>query len=239
MTRAPDVLAVASVELRHRVERCVTLTEPLAGVVEEHLADDVVELTGLTVAGESLAGAFADPAVVELTRDLLTALADGFAARLGLIGWPEASSRIAAVLPRLLPTAGFDGVVGTARTLLPAERQPARLAYAVDLVAADADRLLDIHRAEWCDAEPAVVSAGGADLVLRLARLLVAAALVAWATADGGALPVTAARRYAWRWLRDPVPEAATPRHRTRTAELLRAAFGPAGAARRHGPAAG
>lgn len=212
MTAAVPDLAEITVELRRRVAALAELTGPTAATVEEPLSEYVVELRGLTVAGQILNG----------YGELLAVLRDDLAARLGLLPWPAALPRAAAVLPGLLPAPRFDAVLRDAYRLLPDGLGP-RLSYPADLVRADVVRLTDIHRAEWCDGDLTVVAAGGAELVVRVARVPVAAALVAWAARHGGTDWEVTARRYAWRWLRDPVPEAASQRHRVRTTELLRA----------------
>jgi hypothetical protein len=205
-------LADITAELRWRVAALADLPERLSATVEEPLSEYVVELRGLAVVGETIAG----------YGELLAVLRDDLAARLGLLPWPGALPRAAALLADLLPADRFDGVLKGAYGLLPDGLGP-RLAYPADLVRNDVLRLTDIHRAEWCDGDPTVVAAGGAELVVRVARVLTAAGLVAWAARDDGPDSEVTARRYAWRWLRDPVPEAASPRHRVRTRELLRA----------------
>lgn len=86
---------------------------------------------------------------------------------------------------------------------------------------------LDTTRHEWVGADPATVAAAGWVLVDRMSRLLIAAALVAQAAAASSSptteLLVNAARRYAWNHLRRPAPEAATPTHVQRSADLVRA----------------
>lgn len=212
MTGTVSDLANITAELRWRVAALAELPERVAGAVEEPLSEYVVELRGLTVAEETIDG----------YGELLAVLRDDLAARLGLLPWPGALPRAAIQLPGLLPANGFDAVLEEAFGLLPDGLGP-RLSYPADLIRNDAVRLTDIHRAEWCDGDLTVVAAGGAEFVVRVARVLVAAALVAWAARDGGPDSEVTARRYAWRWLRDPVPEAASQRHRTRTRELLRA----------------
>ena len=94
-------------------------------------------------------------------------------------------------------------------------------------------------RHEWVGADPGTVAAGGWVLVDRMARLLTGAALVGQAAertraaaqaaepgrpaATAAELLVNAARRYGWTHLRGPAPEAATPVHLRRSAELAAA----------------
>jgi branched-chain amino acid aminotransferase len=126
----------------------------------------------------------------------------------------------------LLTRAGhFDSVVDRTRELLGATTE-GRLSMAWQIVD-DALKSLDTTRHEWVDADPATVAAAGWVLVDRMGRLLIAAALVAEAAKGGPAVAtertVNAARRYAWNHLRGPAPEAATPTHVQRSADLLRA----------------
>ena len=126
----------------------------------------------------------------------------------------------------LLTHAGhFDSVVDRSRELLGTAPE-GRLSMAWRIVD-DALKTLETTRHEWVDADPATVAAAGWVLVDRMGRLLIAAALVAEAARGGPAaateLLVNAARRYAWNHLRGPAPEAATPTHVQRSADLLRA----------------
>ena len=95
----------------------------------------------------------------------------------------------------------------------------------------DALGALDRTRHEWVGADPATVAAAGWVLVDRMGRLLIAAALVAQsasaASAQDAELLVNAARRYAWNHLRRPAPEAATPTHVQRSADLVHAFLTP------------
>ena len=183
------------------------------GMQEESLSDHVVELTGLRQAVASGSG---------LVADLLTVLAEELAHQLGLLPWPGALPRAAEVLPRLLTWRDFELTLAVAEKLLP-DGLSGRLAQPCETIRADLAGMRSIFVTEWRCADPLVVSAGGAELVLRVGRLILAATLVrvaADATGDPDQ-PVTMARRYAWRWLRAPVPEAASPAHRRRSAVLL------------------
>ena len=97
-------------------------------------------------------------------------------------------------------------------------------------MADDALGALGTTRHEWVGADPATVAAAGWVLVDRMSRLLMAAALVAQsaaASAGDAELLVNAARRYAWNHLRRPAPEAATPTHVQRSADLVHAFLTP------------
>lgn len=122
----------------------------------------------------------------------------------------------------------FDTATSVVRALLGAAPDGRLLAAwrTVD----DALTALGTTRHEWVGAEPGTVAAAGWVLVDRIGRLLTCAALVAEAAATAGAvdaveseeLLVNAARRYAWNHLRRPAPEAATPTHVQRSADLVR-----------------
>jgi branched-chain amino acid aminotransferase len=122
----------------------------------------------------------------------------------------------------------FDSVVDRTADLL-GPTPEGRLSMAWQTVT-DALGKLDTTRHEWVGADPSTVAAAGWVLVDRMGRLLIAAALVAEAAKGGPAdrteLTVNAARRYAWNHLRGPAPEAATPTHVQRSADLVRAVFG-------------
>ncbi|WNV84945.1 hypothetical protein [Umezawaea sp. Da 62-37] len=120
----------------------------------------------------------------------------------------------------------FDAVTGHVRHLLGAAPE-GRLLAAWRMVD-EALGTLDTTRHEWVGADPAVVAAAGWVLVDRMSRLLIASALVSQAGAAGqpsqvAELLVNAARRYAWNHLRRPAPEAATPTHVRRSADLVSA----------------
>lgn len=200
-----DLLTAVRATLRARVAELATMDPVDAAVAEEPLSEAVVEVAGLDTA--------------RLPAALRVVLVEDLAARLGLLPWPGALPSAARALPGLLPGDRFAALLDEAR--LPGGLTP-RLAEAARWVSDDVDRLRAVHASEWCDGALDVMAPGGADLVVRVARLLVGAALVRRAAAEGDPLSETTARRYAWRWLRDPAPEAATPRHRARTAELLR-----------------
>ncbi|MFC0452832.1 hypothetical protein [Rhodococcus jostii] len=132
----------------------------------------------------------------------------------------------------------FDAVTDRTRELLGAAPQ-GRLLAAWQMVD-DALAGVRTTRHEWVGADPAIVAAAGWVLVDRLSRLLIASALVARAatsvqsgtsgqseTPGQPDLLVNAARRYAWNHLRRPAPEAATPAHVQRSAELVRAFANP------------
>jgi uncharacterized protein with PIN domain len=125
----------------------------------------------------------------------------------------------------LTRAAHFDVVVDRTRELLGAAPE-GRLSMAWQIVD-EALKTLGTTRHEWVNADPATVAAAGWVLVDRMGRLLIAAALVAEAAKGGPAaateLLVNAARRYAWNHLRGPAPEAATPTHVQRSADLVRA----------------
>ncbi|MFZ2173009.1 MAG: hypothetical protein WAW17_03030 [Rhodococcus sp. (in: high G+C Gram-positive bacteria)] len=95
----------------------------------------------------------------------------------------------------------------------------------------DGLEVLGTTRHEWVGADPAIVAAAGWVLVDRISRLLNGAALVAQAATAASAptteLLVNAARRYAWNHLRRPAPEAATPTHVQRSADLVHAFLTP------------
>jgi hypothetical protein len=204
------------VEIRGELVRRITgldVSDPVGVMQEEPLSDHVVELTGLRHAVAGASG---------LVADLLTVLAEDLAHRLGLLPWPGALPRAAKVLPRLLPGQDFESALDVTEKLVPVGVS-GRLAEPCETIRADLAGLRAIFADEWHGADPVIVSAGGAELVLRVGRLILAATLVRVAADTTGDpdQPVTVARRYAWRWLRDPVPEAATPTHRRRTAVLL------------------
>ncbi|MDH6286496.1 hypothetical protein [Rhodococcus opacus] len=123
----------------------------------------------------------------------------------------------------------FDAAAHRARELLGAAPQ-GRLQAAWQMVD-DALGALDRTRHEWVGADPATVAAAGWVLVDRMSRLLIAAALVAQSasaeSAQDAELLVNAARRYAWNHLRRPAPEAATPTHVQRSADLVHAFLTP------------
>ncbi|MGW7002429.1 hypothetical protein ACWGCW_06285 [Streptomyces sp. NPDC054933] len=153
---------------------------------------------------------------------------------------PSTPHRLAAHALLLLTLAEhFDAATLRARELLgPAPE--GRLLAAWRMVD-EALLTLSTTRHEWVGAEPGIVAAAGWVLVDRVGRLLTGAALVAQAaerTRAAGAVPpdgtdspraaaaellVNSARRYAWNHLRGPAPEAATPTHIRRSAELVRA----------------
>lgn len=122
----------------------------------------------------------------------------------------------------------FDAAAHRSRELLGAAPQ-GRLLGAWQMVD-DALGVLGATRHEWVGADPATVAAAGWVLVDRMSRLLMAAALVAQsvaASAGDAELLVNAARRYAWNHLRRPAPEAATPTHVQRSADLVHAFLTP------------
>ena len=218
MSTPDDLLADVLAELRARVAWLAGAGEVAAAVAEEPLSEAVVE--AIALAGP------AGPAGAELLpQDLRAALVADLAGRLRLLPWHDALEPVGAALPDLLDGDRFARLLAAA-DLDDAGMRP-RLAEAARWVTHDAQRLRKMHAAEWCGADLAIVAAGGADLVLRVARLLLGAELVRAAAADDGRaglgdLAETIARRFAWRWLRDPAPEAATAKHRARSAELLR-----------------
>ncbi|MEU3920218.1 hypothetical protein [Streptomyces sp. NPDC029004] len=136
------------------------------------------------------------------------------------------------LITSLADAAYYDEVCARLRTAL-GPRPDGRAAAAWD-IADEALRGLGATRDEWVDADPAFTAAGGWVLVDRIGRLQLAAALLAEAAAlpgEEGPLCTNATRRYAWNWLRQPPPEAATDIHVQRTGELvgwIRSA-GPAG----------
>lgn len=213
-------------ELRLRLGALSQTSEPLAGILEEVLADLVVESVGLATAGRLL------PQHAGLVSVLLRDLA----ARLGVTEWSAGLAAAADFLAPALEKRYFAALLADARTLVTAAATGQGVAVAAQSVLADCDRLAAVYEQEW---RPGVTtadqtcSAGGEEFVLRAGRLVVAAALVASAQAiaatDAEQVAETTARRYAWRWLRAPVPEAAHPRHRLRTLGIL-AGFGAAGA---------
>ena len=119
----------------------------------------------------------------------------------------------------------FDAAAHRARELLGVAPE-GRLLAAWQMVD-DAHGALSTTRHEWVGAYPATVAAAGWVLVDRMSRLLTAAALVAQSAAAESSpatdLLVNAARRYAWNHLRGPAPEAATPTHVQRSADLVQA----------------
>ena len=122
----------------------------------------------------------------------------------------------------------FDAAAHRSRELLGVAPR-GRLLAAWQMVD-DALGALGTTRHEWVGADPATVAAAGWVLVDRMSRLLMAAALVAQsaaASAGDAELLVNAARRYAWNHLRRPAPEAATPTHVQRSADLVHAFLTP------------
>ncbi|UNM99164.1 hypothetical protein [Rhodococcus opacus] len=122
----------------------------------------------------------------------------------------------------------FDAAAHRSRELLGVAPR-GRLLAAWQMVD-DALGALGTTRHEWVGADPATVAAAGRVLVDRMSRLLMAAALVAQsaaASAGDAELLVNAARRYAWNHLRRPAPEAATPTHVQRSADLVHAFLTP------------
>lgn len=214
-------------ELRLRLGALSRTPEPLVGIIEEVLGDLVVESVGLATAGRLL------PQHAGLVSVLLRDLA----ARLSLTEWSAGLAAAADFLAPGLDPSYFEVLLSDARTLVASAAATAQpIAVAAQAVLADCDRLAAVYEEEW---RPGVTtadqtcSAGGEEFVQRTGRLVVAAALVASAhtmgATDAEQVAETTARRYAWRWLRAPVPEAAHPRHRTRTMAIL-ARFGAAGA---------
>ncbi|EKT81943.1 hypothetical protein WSS_A14694 [Rhodococcus opacus M213] len=122
----------------------------------------------------------------------------------------------------------FDAAAHRSRELLGVAPR-GRLLAAWQMVD-DALGALGTTRHEWVGADPATVAAAGWVLVDRMSRLLIGAALVAQsvaASAGDAELLVNAARRYAWNHLRRPAPEAATPTHVQRSADLVHAFLTP------------
>ncbi|MCQ4120631.1 hypothetical protein [Rhodococcus tibetensis] len=129
-------------------------------------------------------------------------------------------------LELLTVAAHFDAVTDRTRELLGSPPE-GRLLAAWQMVN-DGLAVLGTTRHEWVGADPAIVAAAGGVLVDRLSRVLIAAALVAQAATATLPSPTTellvnAARRYAWNHVRGPAPEAATPTHVHRSADLVRA----------------
>ncbi|MER5729826.1 hypothetical protein ABT084_16045 [Streptomyces sp. NPDC002138] len=142
----------------------------------------------------------------------------------------EAGHRLVTVLVAAFADgAYYDAMTGRLRAAL-GPRPGGRAAAAWD-IAEEALRGLGLTRDEWVGADPAVTVAGGWVLIERIARIQLAAALLAeagtHADPEEALLCVNAARRHTWNRLRLPPPEAATEIHVRRTGELtawLRAA---------------
>ncbi|MEN0137258.1 MAG: hypothetical protein AAGC80_19065 [Rhodococcus sp. (in: high G+C Gram-positive bacteria)] len=123
----------------------------------------------------------------------------------------------------------FDAAANRSRELL--GRAPRGRLLAAWQMVDDSLAAQSTTRHEWVGADPETVAAAGWVLVDRMSRLLIASALVAQSAATESSpvteLLVNAARRYAWNHLRRPAPEAATPTHVQRSAELVHAFLTP------------
>jgi hypothetical protein len=118
----------------------------------------------------------------------------------------------------------FDAATDRARALL-GEAPEGRLLAAWRMTD-EALATLGTTRHEWVGADPDVVAAAGWVLVDRVGRVLESAALVhqaVRAAEPASVLLVNAARRFAWNRLRGAAPEAASPTHVRRSAELVAA----------------
>lgn len=208
-------------ELRRRFTALDEAAPLTAGALEEPLGELLVELVGLHVAATHAAHEPSSGAVSDVLAELRHVLLEDLAARVGVLAWPGALPRAAELLPCLLDPSLFAAVLATAERTLPEAPRP-RLQEPVDTIRESCTALRAVFAREWRETPPVVAVAGGPELVVRLARVQVAAALVRNATEDPDDLTETTARRYAWRWLRDPAPEAASVQHRKRTAALLR-----------------
>lgn len=197
---------------------------PAAVARREEAADRAVDLIAAR-ACHGLPASSHGPAQIAAERCLAYVLAvDSSAAGAPDSALDRAALTEAALLV-LTQAAHFDAVVDRTRQLLGATPE-GRLSMAWRIVD-DALAALGTTRHEWVGADPAVAAAAGWVLVDRMGRLLVAAALVAKAARGGPATDtgvlVNAARRYAWNHLRGPAPEAATPTHVQRSADLVAA----------------
>lgn len=181
----------------------------------EYIVEDAVDCLGVTSLHR---WACADPSS-DLPAELCAVLAEVLAHRLGLLAFPGPLPRAARVLPRLLAPGVIDRLTRDAVRRCGPQPAVTRLETPWTAVVDRAAALREIAAEEWVGCDPAEVACGGEELVYACARLLAAAALVA-AADDGVPNAVNAARRYAWRWLRLPLPEAVIPAHFARTRDL-------------------
>jgi hypothetical protein len=200
-------------------------TVPVAVSRQEEAADRVVDLLAARAVAASPVlhdGAPGSGALVACVGYVLAC----DLARAGVAGSSADRHRRSVEAVRTLTApAEFDGAAARVRAL--AGDPPDGRLHAAWAIADAALAGLDTTRHEWVDVDPAHTVAAGWVLVDRVGRLAAAAALIAAARAaqavsscDAETL-VNAARRYAWNHLRGPAPEAATPLHVRRSADLV------------------
>jgi hypothetical protein len=186
----------------------------------EHVVEDAVDCLGLVELVTRWCGAASSSALsADLRAELVGALAASLAHRLGVPAFPGPLVHAARVLPHLVEGDTVDRLTREAVALCGPQPAVARLRTPWATVLSRADEIRDVAEDEWVGRDPAEVAPGGEELVYACGRLLAASALVASA-ADGAPNAVNAARRYTWRWLRLPLPEAVIPAHVTRTRDL-------------------
>lgn len=212
-----------------------TGTAAWRAALDEELCDRLVDLAAARAwAGRQQASTSGAPGpadavlrgcalwAVDADTARVLALAGADAGPANAVGVVAAHGRVAELVTALAAADVYDAVRDRLRaTLGPC---PAGRAAAAWQIADTALAGLATTRDEWVGADPAHTAAGCWVLVDRVGRLALAAALLTAApgeTPETAAPRVNAARRHTWNHLRQPPPEAATPTHVRRTAELV------------------